>query len=108
MDEAIGAGLGAEYMAKYLERAMMLVLLRIEEAFAISGPAGAAGGIVDLICEVFTRRQIPDADSEEFLALVVGRPGAEAVVGRDGKAAEIEERLRAGLPRAVDEDLLRA
>ena len=95
-------------MQHHPPRAMIFVLLDIEEARRVGGPHRFAGRVLDAIAEVRLAREVAHADRVHLRALVVGAPGEPGVVGRPAGERQVEEPLALGARVAVDEDRLLA
>src|SRR2546430_6637788 len=77
-------------MTPVLHRAVVVIELDVEEAFAVRAPHHRAIGLFHEIVNVEPGVPIADADGEIFRALGVRAPGLELVVVRMPAAAESE------------------
>ena len=81
---------GPQAMAPDLHRAVIVVELDVEEAFAVQAPDHAAIGLLDEIVEIGATGPVAHANGKIFRAFCVSAPGMQPVIGRMPRAAEPE------------------
>src|SRR5438045_2299922 len=82
IDDRIAFRGGAEDVAQHLERAMIVIEERVEEAPAIGRPDRGAGCAVHFVRKIAAAREVANMDAVELRTLVVERPRGEPMIGR--------------------------
>src|SRR5258708_24417389 len=80
----------SQAMPPNLHRAVVVVELYVEEAFAVGCPHYRAVGLLDDVLKVSAGSPVAHANGKIFRALDVGTPGLEAVIRLLPRAAELE------------------